>query len=77
MSLLAGSVIDWGALWQVIWISALAGVGIALVLGLGIVASLRAGDGDGNVIALRGVTVVSVLVVAAAIAAGLLTIINK
>ena len=39
--IIADSVIDWGALWQVIWISAVAGIAIATVLGVGIVASLH------------------------------------
>ena len=75
--ILADSIIDWGALWDVIWISAVTGIGIALVLGVGITASLRAGDGHGSPVALRGVTVVSVVIVAAAIATGLWFMFDK
>jgi len=56
------TIVDWGALLQVIWISAAAGISIALVLGVGIVASLRAQDHKGNVLALNAVTRVPVRV---------------
>ena len=71
------TIVDWGALLQVIWISAAAGISIALVLGVGIVASLRAQDHKGNVLALNAVTVVSVALVAGAIAVGLYFIAHK
>jgi len=71
------TIVDWGALLQVIWISAAAGISIALVLGVGIVASLRAQDHKGNVLALNAVTVVSVALVAGAIAVGLYFIADK
>ena len=77
MSLLADSIIDWGALADVILISAFAGLAIALTLGVGIVASLRAQDHKGNALALNAVTVISVLLVAAAIAVGLYYIADK
>jgi hypothetical protein len=77
MTVFADSIVDWGALLDVILISALAGLAIALTLGVGIVASLRAQDHKGNAVALHAVTVVSVVLVAAAIAVGLLFIINK
>ena len=71
MSLLADSIVDWGALWQVVYISAIAGVAIAAVLGLGIVSELRAQEGSGSAVALRAVTGVCVLVVAAAVVVGI------
>jgi hypothetical protein len=71
MSLLADSVVDWGALAQVAYISALAGVAIACVLGLAIVSELRAQDGGGSALALRAVTVVCVAAVAAVVAVGI------
>jgi hypothetical protein len=77
MSLIADSIIDWGALGDVILISAVAGLAIALTLGVGIVASLRAQDHKGNALALNAVTVVSVLLVAGAIAVGLYYITDK
>jgi hypothetical protein len=76
MSLLADSIVDWGALGQVAYISAIAGILIAAVLGLGIVSELRAQEG-GNVVALRAVTVVCVAVVAAAIVVGIYYITQK
>ena len=70
--------IDWGALGEVIWISAISGLLIATVLGAGVVASLRAADGDGgSAVALRAVTVISVLIVAAAVVMGIYFITDK
>jgi hypothetical protein len=77
MSLLADSVVDWGALWQVVYISAIAGVAIAAILGLGIVSELRTQEGDGSVLINRAVTVISVLLVAAAIVVGIYYITQK
>jgi len=71
------SIVDWGALLDVIAISAAAGLAIAAVLGVGIVASLRAQDHKGNTLALNAVTVVSVVLVAGAIVAGLYFIAHK
>ena len=77
MTVLADSLIDWGALLDVILISAFAGLAIALTLGIGIVAPLRAQDHKGNALALNAVTVVSVVLVAGAIAVGLYYIADK
>jgi hypothetical protein len=66
MSLLADSIVDWGALWQVVYISAIAGV-----------AELRTQEGEGSVVANRVVTVVSVALVAAAIVVGIYYITQK
>jgi UPF0716 family protein affecting phage T7 exclusion len=76
--LIADSVIDWGALLDVIVISAVAGLAIATVLGLGVVSSLRAQDETGGTaFALKGVTVVSVIFVAAAVVVGIYYITDK
>ncbi len=78
MSLIAAQIVDWGALLQVIYISAFAGLAIALTLGIGIVSSLRAQDDQGgSAFALHAVTVVSVLLVAGAIAVGIYYITDK
>jgi UPF0716 family protein affecting phage T7 exclusion len=71
------SIVDWGALLDVVLISAAAGLAIATVLGVGIVSSLRAQDHKGNVLALHAVTIVSVVLVAGAIALGLYFIADK
>jgi|tagenome__1003787_1003787.scaffolds.fasta_scaffold20933580_2 hypothetical protein len=78
MRLIADSVIDWGALWQVIWISAVAGLAIAAVLGVGIVSSLRAQDrGGATALGLNAVTVISVILVGAALVTGIYFIAHK
>jgi hypothetical protein len=78
MTLLADSVIDWGALWEVIWISAVAGLAIAAVLGVGIVSSLRAEDAEGTTaLGLNAVTVISVVLVGAALITGIYFITDK
>ena len=77
MSLLADSIVDWGALWQVIYISAIAGVAIAAILGLAVVAELRGQDGQGSVAVNRTVTVVCVALVAAAVVVGIYYITQK
>jgi predicted benzoate:H+ symporter BenE len=77
MTVFADSIVDWGALLDVILISAFAGLAIALTLGVGIVSSLRAQDHKGNAMALHAVTVVSVALVAGAIAVGIYYIADK
>jgi hypothetical protein len=75
---LAASIVDWGALGDVILISAVSGLAVALVLGLGIIASLRAETSRGTgALALNAVTVVSVLLVAGPLGTGLYFIIHK
>ena len=71
MSVLADPLVDWGALWQVIYISAIAGVAIATILGVGIVAELRTQEGEGSVTVNRAITVLSVALVGAAIVVGI------
>jgi hypothetical protein len=73
----AAAVINWGALWQVIWISAVTGIAIATILGAGIVASLRSTEPGAHAVVLRGVTAISVILVAAAIGAGLWFMFDK
>ena len=74
----ADSIIDWGALWDVIWISAVAGLAIAAVLGLGIVSSLRAQDARGTAaLGFNAVTVISVILVGAALITGIYFITDK
>ena len=78
MTVIADSIIDWGALLQVIYISAIAGIAIATVLGIGIVASLRAEDAKGaTALGLNAVTVISVLLVGAALVTGIYFITDK
>jgi UPF0716 family protein affecting phage T7 exclusion len=78
MTLLADSIIDWGALWDVVWISAVAGLAIAAVLGVGIVSSLHAQDAEGTTaLGLNAVTVISVLLVGAALITGIYFITDK
>ena len=78
MTLLADSIIDWGALFDVIWISAVAGLAIAAVLGVGIVSSLRAQDAEGTTaLGLNAVTVISVVLVGAALITGIYFITDK
>ena len=70
--------VDWDALLQVIWISAVAGIAIATVLGVGIASSLRSQDHTGgSALALKGVTVISVIFVAAAVVVGIYFIADK
>jgi hypothetical protein len=76
--IIADAIIDWGALWQVIWISAVAGIAIATVLGVGIVASLHAQDTKGTAaLGLNAVTVISVILVGAALVTGIYFITDK
>jgi predicted benzoate:H+ symporter BenE len=76
--MLADSIIDWGALLDVIWISAVAGLAIAAVLGVGIVSSLRAQDTEGGAaLGLNAVTVISVVLVGAALITGIYFIADK
>jgi hypothetical protein len=79
MSALASQIVDWGALGKVAYISAIAGLAIALVLGVGIVSSLRAQDAKGSSAAfgLNAVTLVSVLLVAGAVVLGIYYITDK
>jgi hypothetical protein len=76
--ILADSIVDWGALLEVAYISAIAGLAIAAVLGVGIVSSLRAQDNSGSTaLLLNGVMIVSVVLVAAALVTGIYFITDK
>jgi hypothetical protein len=79
VSLLADSLVDWGALAQVAYISAIAGVTVAAVLGLGITSALRAREerSGAGALALNAVTVLCVLVVGAAVAIGVVYMVDK
>ena len=79
MSLLADSIVDWAALAQVAYISAIAGVAIAAVLGLGVTSALRAQDQKGGAaaLALNAVTVLCVLVVGVAVVIGIVYMVDK
>ena len=78
MTLLADSIVDWGALLEVIWISAAAGLAIAAVLGAGIVSSLHAQDAKGTAaLGLKTLTVISVVLVGAALLTGIYFITDK
>jgi hypothetical protein len=77
MSVLADSLVDWGALAQVAYISAIAGVAIAAILGLAVVSELRAQESGGSAVALRAVTGICVLAVAASIVVGIYYITQK
>jgi hypothetical protein len=75
---LADSIVDWGALWDVVWISAVAGLAIAALLGVGIVSSLHAQDAKGTTaLGLNAVTVISVILVAGALITGIYFITDK
>jgi predicted benzoate:H+ symporter BenE len=75
---LSGSIVDWAALAQVASISAIAGVAIAGVLGLGIVSALRAQDErGGSALVLNAVTALCVLVVVGAVGLGLYFVVHK
>jgi predicted benzoate:H+ symporter BenE len=75
---LSGSIVDWAALAQVASISAIAGVAIAGVLGLGIVSALRAQDErGGSALVLNAVTALCVLAVVGAVGLGLYFVVHK
>jgi hypothetical protein len=78
VTVLADSLVDWGALAQVAYISAIAGVAIAAILGLGIVSALRAQDRQGgSALALNAVTVACVLIIGAALILGVYYMTDK
>jgi predicted benzoate:H+ symporter BenE len=72
MSLLAATIVDWGALLDVAIVSAVAGLAIALTLGVGVASSLRAQEREGvSALVLNAVTVTSVVLVGIAVLVGL------
>jgi hypothetical protein len=42
--LLADPLVDWAALWKVVWVSFLAGVGVMIAFSLAVLGASRAGD---------------------------------
>ena len=73
--------VDWASLFQAAYVSAAFGIGIMLVAGVAVVASLRAQDRQtahqGGVLALHVLTGVCVVGIVAAVALGIYVIINK
>ena len=73
--------VDWGKLVEAAYVSAAFGIGVVLIGGLAVVASLRAEDrrraGRGGAIALDVVTGACALAIAGAIALGIYIMANK
>jgi hypothetical protein len=74
--------VDTHLLWQVIWVSALAGVGISALFSLVIVAGARAGDAGragrrGAAVAFAVLAVVALLLFAVGVVLGVRTMITK
>ena len=82
MGLLAESVIDWGALLNVLWASALGGVGVTAIFSLALLGATRAGDlrRDGRVAAAGAyavLTAVASVTVVAALVFGVIVMTSK
>ena len=79
--MILATVVDWGKLLEAAYLSAVLGIGVVLIGGLAVVASLRAQDRRrahrGGVIALDVVTGACVLAIAGAIALGIYIMANK
>jgi hypothetical protein len=79
--MIGASTVDWGKLLEAAYVSAAFGIGVLLIGGLAVVASLRAEDrrrGDGGgAIALDVVTGACVLAIAGAIALGIYIMASK
>ena len=79
--MILATVVDWGKLLQAAYVSAVFGIGVVLIGGLAVVASLRAQDRRrahrGGVVALDVVTGACVLAIAGAIALGVYIMANK
>jgi hypothetical protein len=77
---LASPIVDWGSLGKVAIASLAIGVAVTVILALGIAANLiasdetREGQSGASIVGLRALTVLSVVVVLAAIVLGILTI---
>ena len=74
--------IDWGALFEVIWVSALAGVGVTAIYSLVIYSSGRAGDarreGNGTAAAIYGgLAVLAFVIFMAGVIIGMTIMLNK
>ena len=79
--MILATVVDWGKLLEAAYLSAVFGIGVVLIGGLAVVASLRSQDRRrahrGGVIALDVVTGGCVLAIAGAIALGIYIMANK
>jgi hypothetical protein len=77
MTLAAAKLVDWDLLGEAVAASFAIGIGVLLVAGIAVVASLRAqdqrtaGGGEGGVVGWSALTVLCVLAIAGAIAAGI------
>ena len=74
--------VDWDALWQVVWSSVVAGIGVTVIFGVAIVGVTRAvdlrRDGHAATAALAGVVGIAALaVVAAAVVFGIVVMTDK
>jgi hypothetical protein len=74
--------IDWDALWEVVWSSVVAGIGVTVIFGVAIVGVTRAvdlrrdGHGVASVVA-GAVGIAALTVVAAAVVLGIVVMTNK
>ena len=79
--MIGSALVDWGKLLEAAYVSAVFGIGVLLIGGLGVVASLRAQDRRlahrGGALALDVVTGACVLAIAAAIALGIYIMASK
>ena len=76
MTPLATKIVDWSSLGEAVYVSIAVGLGVLLVAAVGVASSLKAQDERGagresSAVALGGVTVVCVLGLVGAIAAGI------
>jgi hypothetical protein len=73
--------VDWGKLLEAAYVSAAFGIGVVLIGGLAVIASLRAQDrraaGRGGAVALDLVTAACALAIAAAIVLGIYVMASK
>ena len=79
--MIAGALVDWGKLLEAAYVSAVFGIGVLLIGGLAVVASLRSQDRRlahrGGALALDVVTGACVLAIAGAIALGIYIMASK
>ena len=79
--MIGSSIVDWGKLLEAAYVSAAFGIGVVLIGGLAVVASLRSQDRRrarrGGVIALDVVTSACVLTIAGAIVLGVYIMVSK
>jgi len=79
--MIGAAIVDWGKLLEAAYVSAACGIGVVLIGGLAVVASLRSQDrrstGRGGTIALDVVTAACALAIAGAIALGIYIMASK